>query len=285
MTTQAANVKHEEPAVSESKGEVSPDESVAERPRRHAPVNKEVRVLQPSKDGAHIAELVARTDPGDAEQVATLLEEIPVGFHGNLDNKKVATLVEHADAVMVATLRKLLAHHSGTVRANALAAIWQLRDRASGAQVAALIRGEGVFTNRDARYVYQHLQLWHIRQSDLGPKPSNSDWAMGSHILNEHVDTGALKRNTPSQLQQQEFVRWAKANMPAHTHLQFDDDDFIQTLAEITSMDLYERKRLVAFIPSLSQYQVDQFLLIFKEEVSKMAELDRKYEEQRKLLE
>lgn len=101
-----------------------------------------------------------------------------------------------------------------------------------------------------------------------------------SGIMEENVDIGSLVSNAGNQQQIQEFVNWAKANMPAHPNTQFNDDEFIKLLAGSISLTPGEKQGIVKNVAKLSQFQVDELMKIFKEEQQKFTELEKKHAEQ-----
>lgn len=75
-----------------------------------------------------------------------------------------------------------------------------------------------------------------------------------------------------------------KVKLPAH-QLQFDENKFLQLLAGSISLSKDEKKRIIQAVPKLTQFQVDELMRIFEEEISKFSDLDAKYESQLKTLE
>lgn len=73
--------------------------------------------------------------------------------------------------------------------------------------------------------------------------------------------------------------------IPAHPNTQFDEKKFLELLAKSISLTKTEKQRIIASIPKLSQYQIDELMRIFEEEQKKFAELNKKHEEQLKALE
>lgn len=101
-----------------------------------------------------------------------------------------------------------------------------------------------------------------------------------SGIMEENVDISSLVSNAGNQQQIQEFVAWAKANMPAHPSTNFNDDEFISLLGGSISLTFNEKKGIVTNVPKLSQFQVDELMKIFREEQQKFTELEKKHAEQ-----
>lgn len=106
-----------------------------------------------------------------------------------------------------------------------------------------------------------------------------------SGIMEENVDVSALVANAGNQQQIQDFITWAKANMPAHPNTKFDDKKFIELLAGSISLTQNEKKNIIKAVPQLSQFQVDELMKIFLEEQQKFTELEKKHAEQMKELE
>ncbi len=106
-----------------------------------------------------------------------------------------------------------------------------------------------------------------------------------SGIMEENVDVSSLVANAGNQQQIQDFITWAKANMPAHPNTKFEDDKFIQLLAGSISLTVNEKKKIIESVPKLSQFQIDELMKIFVEEQQKFTELEKKHAEQMKELE
>lgn len=106
-----------------------------------------------------------------------------------------------------------------------------------------------------------------------------------SGIMEENVDVSALVANAGNQQQIQDFITWAKANMPAHPNVKFDDNKFIELLAGSISLTHNEKQNIVKAVPQLSQFQIDELMKIFLEEQQKFTELEKKHAEQMKELE
>lgn len=73
--------------------------------------------------------------------------------------------------------------------------------------------------------------------------------------------------------------------MPAHSNTQFDEKKFLELLAKSISLTKTEKQRIIASIPKLSQYQIDELTRIFEEEQKKFFELNKKHEDQLKSIE
>lgn len=73
--------------------------------------------------------------------------------------------------------------------------------------------------------------------------------------------------------------------IPAHPNTQFDEQKFLKLLAKSISLTKTEKQRIIASIPKLSQYQIDELMRIFEEEQKKFSELNKKHENQLKALE
>ena len=115
-----------------------------------------------------------------------------------------------------------------------------------------------------------------------GAQPPKNDL---SGIMEENVDVSALVSNAGNQQQIQDFITWAKANMPAHPNAKFDDNKFIELLAGSISLTQNEKKKIIESVPKLSQFQIDELMKIFIEEQQKFTELEKKHAEQMKELE
>ena len=110
-----------------------------------------------------------------------------------------------------------------------------------------------------------------------GAQPPKNDL---SGIMEENVDVSSLVSNAGNQQQIQDFITWAKANMPAHPTTEFDDNKFIELLASSISLTQNEKKKIIESVPKLSQFQVDELMKIFIEEQQKFTELEKKHAEQ-----
>lgn len=99
-----------------------------------------------------------------------------------------------------------------------------------------------------------------------------------SGIMEENVDISALIANAGNQSQQQDFL--TKAKIPPHPNTKFDEQEFLRLLAGSISLTVNEKFKIVAAVPQLSQFQIDELIKIFKEEQQKFAELERKHAEQ-----
>ena len=73
--------------------------------------------------------------------------------------------------------------------------------------------------------------------------------------------------------------------IPAHPNTQFDEKEFLRLLAASISLTKVEKQRIIASIPKLSQYQIDELMRIFGEEQKKFSELNKKHANQLKELE
>ena len=73
--------------------------------------------------------------------------------------------------------------------------------------------------------------------------------------------------------------------IPAHPNTQFDEKKFLELLAKSISLTKTEKQRIIASIPKLSQYQIDELMRIFEEEQRKFSELNQKHANQLKELE
>jgi hypothetical protein len=73
--------------------------------------------------------------------------------------------------------------------------------------------------------------------------------------------------------------------VPAHPSTQFDEKKFLELLAKSISLTKTEKQRIIASIPKLSQYQIDELMRIFEEEQRKFSELNKKHEDQLKAIE
>lgn len=73
--------------------------------------------------------------------------------------------------------------------------------------------------------------------------------------------------------------------IPAHPNTQFDEKKFLELLAKSISLTKLEKQRIIASIPKLSQYQIDELMRIFTEEQKKFSELNKKHSDQLKELE
>jgi hypothetical protein len=73
--------------------------------------------------------------------------------------------------------------------------------------------------------------------------------------------------------------------VPAHPNTQFDEKKFLELLAKSISLTKTEKQRIIASIPKLSQYQIDELMRIFEEEQKKFAELSKKHEDELKKIE
>ncbi|MFH1375353.1 MAG: hypothetical protein ABIH35_01645 [Patescibacteria group bacterium] len=73
--------------------------------------------------------------------------------------------------------------------------------------------------------------------------------------------------------------------VPAHPNTQFDEKKFLELLSKSISLTKTEKQRIIASIPKLSQYQIDELIRIFEEEQRKFAELNEKHEDQLKAIE
>lgn len=73
--------------------------------------------------------------------------------------------------------------------------------------------------------------------------------------------------------------------VPAHPNTKFDEKKFLELLAKSISLTKTEKQRIIASIPKLSQYQIDELMRIFEEEQKKFSELNKKHSDQLKELE
>jgi hypothetical protein len=74
-------------------------------------------------------------------------------------------------------------------------------------------------------------------------------------------------------------------SIPKHPNTKFDEKEFLELLAKSISLTKKEKQRIIASIPKLSQYQIDELIRIFKEEQTKFAALNTKHVDELKKLE
>lgn len=109
-----------------------------------------------------------------------------------------------------------------------------------------------------------------------GNPPKKNDL---SGIMEENVDIGSLVQNAGNHDQINEFIAWAKSNIPAHPATQFNNDEFIKLLAASISLTVNEKKGIILNVPKLSQFQIDELMKIFREEQEKFTALEKKHAE------
>lgn len=73
-------------------------------------------------------------------------------------------------------------------------------------------------------------------------------------------------------------------NLPEHPNTKFDDNKFLELLAGSVSLSIEEKKKIITMVPTLSQFQIDELMKIFVEEIEKFDELAKKHPDQVKSL-
>ena len=134
------------------------------------------------------------------------------------------------------------------------------------------------------------------------PPPSKNDDSASSDPKGDGAtppagDDGAKPKMTSplqsdDELSEDQFVTGgddhsfiANVKIPAHPNTQFDEKKFLELLAKSISLTKTEKQRIIASIPKLSQYQIDELMRIFEEEQKKFSELNKKHENQLKAIE
>lgn len=67
---------------------------------------------------------------------------------------------------------------------------------------------------------------------------------------------------TDQDLEQSIFI-WLVSNHPLTT---FDETNFLELLEHSLSLNVYEKKRVIDAIPTLSQFQIDELVKVFEDE-------------------
>lgn len=104
--------------------------------------------------------------------------------------------------------------------------------------------------------------------------------------------TGTSPLQSEDELSEDQFITGGDDHsfitsvpVPPHPQTQFNEPEFLALLAGSISLTKTEKQRIIASIPNLSQYQIDELTRIFREEKKKFEELNNKHSDQLKQLE